>query len=77
MANEDCIFCKIVKGEIPAVKIFEDEKHFAFLDMNPISFFVSVRSPASGGSAWMRIAVMTPHPNNIASRRGLDFLMRS
>lgn len=33
----DCIFCKIVKGEIPAVKIFEDEKHFAFLDMNPIN----------------------------------------
>ena len=33
----NCIFCKIVKGEIPAVKIFEDEKHFAFLDMNPIN----------------------------------------
>ena len=33
----DCIFCKIVKGEIPAVKIFEDEKHFAFLDVNPIN----------------------------------------
>src|SRR3990167_3772561 len=37
MVNNDCIFCKIVKGEIPAVKIFEDEKHFAFLDMNPIN----------------------------------------
>jgi len=33
----NCIFCKIVKGEIPAVKIFEDEKHFAFLDLNPIN----------------------------------------
>ncbi len=33
----NCIFCKIVKGEIPAVKIWEDEKHFAFLDMNPIN----------------------------------------
>ena len=33
----DCIFCKIVKGEIPAVKIYEDEKHFAFLDVNPIN----------------------------------------
>ena len=37
MINNNCIFCKIVKGEIPAVKIFEDEKHFAFLDMNPIN----------------------------------------
>jgi len=33
---EDCIFCKIVEGEIPAVKIYEDEKYLAFLDMNPI-----------------------------------------
>ena len=33
----DCIFCKILKGEIPAVKIWEDEKHFAFLDMSPIN----------------------------------------
>ncbi len=32
-----CIFCKIVKGEIPSVKIWEDEKYFAFLDMNPIN----------------------------------------
>ena len=33
----DCIFCKIVKREIPAVKIWEDEKYLAFLDMNPIN----------------------------------------
>jgi len=31
----DCIFCKIVQGEIPAVKIWEDNKHLAFLDINP------------------------------------------
>jgi len=33
--NENCIFCKIVKGEIPCVKIWEDEKFLAFLDINP------------------------------------------
>ncbi len=33
----NCTFCKIVKGEIPAVKIWENEKYFAFLDMNPIN----------------------------------------
>ncbi len=33
---EDCIFCKIVKGEIGSAKIFEDENVFVFLDINPI-----------------------------------------
>ena len=33
---EDCIFCKIIKGEIPCVKIWEDEKYLAFLDVNPV-----------------------------------------
>lgn len=32
---ENCIFCKIAKGEIPCQKIWEDEKHLAFLDLNP------------------------------------------
>jgi histidine triad (HIT) family protein len=32
----DCIFCKIVKGEIPSFKVWEDEKHFAFMDINPM-----------------------------------------
>src|SRR4030042_6157308 len=31
----DCIFCKIVKGDIPSVKVWEDEKHLAILDINP------------------------------------------
>jgi histidine triad (HIT) family protein len=31
----DCIFCKIVAGEIPADKIYEDEKVLAFLDLRP------------------------------------------
>lgn len=31
----DCIFCKIVAGEIPASKIYEDEHALAFLDVNP------------------------------------------
>lgn len=31
----DCIFCKISKGEIPSFKIYETEDHLAFLDINP------------------------------------------
>ena len=34
---EDCIFCKIVKGDIPSIKIYEDEHVFAFMDINPVS----------------------------------------
>ena len=34
--DEDCIFCKIVKGEIPASIIYEDENTLAFLDIAPI-----------------------------------------
>ena len=34
---EDCIFCKIIKGELPAIKIYEDNDVLAFLDINPVS----------------------------------------
>jgi len=34
---EECIFCKIVRGEIPCFKIFEDERVLAFADINPIT----------------------------------------
>ncbi len=33
----DCIFCKIVKGEIPCTKVYEDVDVLAFLDVNPVS----------------------------------------
>jgi len=32
---EDCIFCKIGSGEIPAKKVFEDDETVAFLDIHP------------------------------------------
>src|SRR3989338_11281327 len=32
---ENCIFCRIVNGEIPSVKIWEDEHHIAILDNQP------------------------------------------
>lgn len=37
MEKEDCIFCKIVKKEIPSEKIYEDEIVFAFLDIRPVN----------------------------------------
>ena len=32
---EDCIFCKIIKGEIPCTKVYEDENIVSFLDIAP------------------------------------------
>jgi diadenosine tetraphosphate (Ap4A) HIT family hydrolase len=32
-----CIFCRIIKGEIPSFKLFESEKTLAFLDIGPLS----------------------------------------
>ncbi len=33
----DCIFCRIVRGEIPSKKVHEDEHVFAFHDINPVA----------------------------------------
>jgi histidine triad (HIT) family protein len=33
----DCVFCKIRDGQIPSVKIFEDERTLAFMDINPLN----------------------------------------
>ena len=35
-ANPDCIFCKIVAGEVPCFKLFEDAETLAFMDINPV-----------------------------------------
>ena len=35
-ADKDCIFCKIVTGEIPSTKVYEDEEVLAFMDINPV-----------------------------------------
>jgi histidine triad (HIT) family protein len=37
MSSKECIFCKIVAGEIPAACIYEDDAVFAFLDIGPVN----------------------------------------
>ena len=34
-ADPDCLFCKIVAGEIPSTRVYEDERTVAFMDINP------------------------------------------
>lgn len=35
--DPDCVFCKIVKGEIPSVKVFENDDVYAFLDLGQVT----------------------------------------
>jgi len=37
MSHEDCVFCKIVNGEIPSAKVYEDEDVYAFLDLSQVT----------------------------------------
>lgn len=37
MSHEDCIFCKIIKGDIPSAKVYEDEHVYAFLDISQVT----------------------------------------
>ncbi len=34
---KDCLFCKIIAGEIPSAKVYEDETVYAFRDINPMA----------------------------------------
>ena len=34
---EDCLFCKIIRGEIPSKKVYEDDLCYAFRDINPLA----------------------------------------
>lgn len=35
--SQDCLFCRIAAGEIPSDKVFENERIFAFRDINPVA----------------------------------------
>lgn len=37
MKHEDCIFCKIIDGELPSAKVYEDELVYAFLDISQVT----------------------------------------
>ena len=41
----DCLFCKIVKGEIPSTKVYEYEWGYAFLDIDPQAPFHAIVIP--------------------------------
>ncbi|MFA7231112.1 MAG: HIT family protein [Victivallaceae bacterium] len=59
---ESCIFCKIVAGELPATKVYEDELILAFMDIAPINFGHIVVIPKEHHNGASTI------PENIAGR---------
>ena len=50
----DCIFCKILRGEIPSKKVYEDDEIYAFYDIEPkapVHILVIPKAHLSGASA--------------------------
>ncbi|MDG6925322.1 MAG: HIT domain-containing protein [Nitrososphaerota archaeon] len=53
VAPDKCVFCRIVRGELPAEKVYEDDRYIAFLDINPFSRGHTLVSPkAHGETIW-------------------------
>ena len=63
---DDCIFCRVIKGEIPSAKVYEDDKVLAFLDIMP-------------GAVGHTLVIPKSHYGNMLSVPGkeLDALMKA
>jgi len=53
---ESCVFCKIVKGEIPCYEVYQDERVLAFLDINPVSYGHTLIIPKRHGANIWEVA---------------------
>ena len=53
---EDCIFCKIIKGDIPCFKVYENDKVLAFADINPINTGHTLIIPKTHAANLLEIA---------------------
>ena len=52
----DCLFCKIVNGEIPCHKVYEDDKIIAFLDIQPLTRGHTLVIPKEHASSMDRLS---------------------
>lgn len=57
----DCLFCKIVAGEIPSTKIYEDERVYAFADIEPQAPFHAIIVPKEHISSAAEITADNSH----------------
>ncbi|AOB41147.1 histidine triad nucleotide-binding protein [Bordetella parapertussis] len=78
--SDNCIFCKIARGEIPAKKVFEDDEFVAFHDINPAApvhllliprrHVVSLQDIAEGDADWL--GRMTVLASRLAAGNGCN-----
>ncbi|CAK3967321.1 related to kinase C inhibitor-I [Lecanosticta acicola] len=73
----NCIFCKIIKGDIPSMKLFESDKTLAFLDINPLSYGHALVIPKHHGAKLTDIpddalTELLPVAKKIASASGAE-----
>ena len=77
---EDCIFCKIARGEIPSSKVYEDDEVIAFNDLNPQAPVHVLIVPKAhyanlneaGGMPEALLAALLRAASRIAAQLGLD-----
>ena len=64
----DCLFCRIVAGEIPSAKVYEDETCFAFRDINPQAKVHVILVPREHVADWKAFRC-DPGPHDAGSGR--------
>lgn len=77
---EDCLFCKIAKGEIPSSKVYEDDRVLAFDDIHPAAPVHVIVIPKKHIPTYMdigedemeNIAAMTAAVQRVAVIKGID-----
>lgn len=78
--SDNCLFCKIIKGDIPSAKLYEDEDIFAFRDISPqapLHFLIVPKKHISGPSGVtpgdeQLIGRMVRLAGEIAGKEGID-----
>ena len=66
---DDCIFCKIIAGELPSEIVDSDERTLAFMDINPATLGHSLVVPRAHSADLMEIADEDLEATNLAARR--------
>jgi len=74
---EDCIFCKIIKGEIPSFKVYEDENVFAFADINPMAEGHTLIIPKKHAANLWEIDGESLAAVHLASKKIIDAITRA
>ncbi|HEY4488594.1 MAG TPA: HIT family protein, partial [Candidatus Paceibacterota bacterium] len=85
----DCVFCKIVTGELPSHKLLEDERSLAFLDIHPVNPGHALVIPKTHASTifdvsaadWAAISqtvhTLAPALENALSADGVNIMMNN